>query len=126
MTWIPIVAVAIATYSDWRFRRIPNWLTYSLIAISLPLFDLITLLILTSAILTALIFGARIGAGDIKLAAGIGIWSHILSWSQMWIYTGLLLGGVYGIFQRKSRIPFAPFIAAGVLLSNVARANGFI
>ena len=126
MTWIPIVAVAIATYSDWRFRRIPNWLTYSLIAISLPLFDLITLLILTSAILTALIFGARIGAGDIKLAAGIGIWSHILSWSQMWIYTGLLLGGVYGIFQRKSRIPFAPFIAAGLLLSNMARANGFI
>ena len=126
MTWIPIVAVAIATYSDWRFRRIPNWLTYSLIAVSLPWFDFITLLILTSAILAALIFGARIGAGDIKLAAGIGIWSHILSWSQMWIYTGLLLGGVYGIFQRKSRIPFAPFIAAGVLLSNVARANGFI
>ena len=126
MAWIPIVAVAIATYFDLRFRRIPNWLTYLLIAISLPWFDLVTFLIFVVAILAALIFGERIGAGDIKLAAGIGIWSHILNWSQMWIYLALLLGGIYGAFQRKSRIPFAPFIAAGLLLSNMARANGFI
>jgi Flp pilus assembly protein protease CpaA len=104
MKWLLIIALVIASYFDLKFRKIPNWLTYSAIALSLP----------------------YIGAGDIKLAVAIAIWSHITNSSQYWIYVSLILGGLAGLIYRRKSIIFAPFMAVGVILANLARSIGFI
>ena len=60
------------------------------------------------------------------MAAVIAIWSHILNWSQMWLYISLIAGGGIGLVNRKKSVPFAPFMAIGVLVANMARSMGFI
>ncbi len=126
MELILVLVVAIATYFDLKKRTIPNWLTYGALAISLLWFSYFHILVLVLGILSALLFGKFVGAGDIKLAVAIAIWSHILNWPQSWLYISLLLGGLFGLANRKKSLPFAPFMAAGVLLANVARSKGFI
>jgi Flp pilus assembly protein protease CpaA len=118
--WFLIFVVAIATYTDLKSRRIPNWLTYPFL-ISAVLVDYRTSIFVLVGVIAALLFGKYVGSGDIKLAAGIAAWSHILSWSQYWIYIALLIGGVFGLSFRKRNLPFAPFMAAGLLIANMAR-----
>jgi Flp pilus assembly protein protease CpaA len=121
-----VLVVAIATYFDLKKRTIPNWLTYGAITISLFWFSYFHILVVALGMLLAVLFGKFVGAGDIKLAVAIAIWSHILNWPQSWLYISLLLGGLFGLVNRKKSLPFAPFMAAGVLLANVARSKGFI
>lgn len=126
---MPIIltsVVALATYFDLKYRRIPNWLTYGAISISFFWISSFHFLVITIGIFASLLFGKFVGAGDIKLAVVITIWSHLLNWSQMWLYVALLLGGLFGLVNRNKSIPFAPFMASGVLLANVARSKGFI
>jgi leader peptidase (prepilin peptidase)/N-methyltransferase len=123
---------------DRRDQRLPNPITYSLVAIAL-IFG-------TEAALVsgdwagfgfALIWGAipfvlffvmvvasrgGVGMGDAKLAAGLGLTaartSGRLTLSSM--ATGFLIGGVFALVKllskqatRKTQIPFGPFLLAG-------------
>lgn len=126
MEFFLVLVVAFATYFDLKNRTIPNWLTYGAMAISLFWFSYFHVLVFALGIVSALIFGKFVGAGDIKLAITIAIWSHILNRPQIWLYVALLLGGLFGLVNRRKSLPFAPFMAAGVLLANVARSKGFI
>jgi prepilin signal peptidase PulO-like enzyme (type II secretory pathway) len=126
MSFFLISVVALATYFDLKYRRIPNWLTYPTILLALIFFDKVFIPIILLGIITALIFGKYIGSGDIKLSIAIALWSHILSWSQYWIYAALILGALFGVVFRQKRLPFAPFIAAGILIANVARSYSFL
>lgn len=64
------------------------------------------------------------GMGDIKLAAALGM---LLGWHALWaLYLGLLLAGMIalgglaaGRLTRRSRLPFAPFVAAGTLAASL-------
>ena len=126
MIWFLVAVVALATYFDLKSRKIPNWISYGTICISLFYFDRLYVIFVFIGILVALAFGKYIGAGDIKLSVAMAIWSHILNLSQYWIYFALLIAGLWALFNRRERVPFAPFIAAGLLLANVARGYGFI
>lgn len=126
MEFYIITVVALAAYFDLKSRRIPNWLTYSALAISFIYPSSFHLFAIAIGFISALIFGKYVGAGDIKLAVVISIWSHILNWSQYWLYLALIIGGLYGLFNRKKSLPFAPFMAVGLLFANVARSQGFI
>ena len=126
MSFFLISVVALATYFDLKYRRIPNWLTYPTILLALIFFDKVFIPIILLGIITALIFGKYIGSGDIKLSIAIALWSHILSWSQYWIHAALILGALFGVAFRQKRLPFAPFIAAGILIANVARSYSFL
>ena len=121
-----ISVVVIATYFDLKSRKIPNWLTYTALAISFTWPSTFHILAIAVGVLCAITLGKYIGAGDIKLAVAIAIWSHILNWSQIWLYFALLAGGIFALINRKKSIPFAPFMAIGVLAANVARSMGFI
>jgi|DEB19_MinimDraft_3_1074340.scaffolds.fasta_scaffold151367_2 prepilin signal peptidase PulO-like enzyme (type II secretory pathway) len=126
MSYFFVAVLAAATYCDLKTRRIPNWLTYPFLVLGLFRIDSFYLLVCIFSIFTALAFGRLIGSGDIKLAAVISIWSHILSWSQYWIYAALIFGGIAGVIFRRKSLPFAPYMAAGVIAANVARSYGFI
>ena len=125
MEFFLVLVVAIATYFDLKKRTIPNWLTYGAITVSLFWLSNFHILAIALGAFSALLFGKYVGAGDIKLAVAISIWSHILNWSQSWLYFSLIAGGIFGLAKRKKSLPFAPFMAAGVLLANVARSKGF-
>ena len=120
------MVLALASYFDLKTRRIPNWLNYGALGLSFLWFSSFHLLVIALSLLASLLFGKLVGAGDIKLAAVIAIWSHILNWSQMWLYFSLIAGGVIGLVNRKKSVPFAPFMAIGVLVANMARSLGFI
>lgn len=119
MIWLLLFVLAFATYFDLKSRKIPNWLTYSALGLSLFKFDYFTLYMLLLAIASALLFGKLVGSGDIKLAIVVAIWSHILELSQYWIFYSLILGALVGIVYRRKSLPFAPFITAGVVIANV-------
>ena len=82
---VPVIAfLAVAAVIDWRTRRIPNWLTFSLVISGLaqswmpqavvgPWSSLAGLA--TGVALTVMMYVVRaLGAGDVKLLAGIGAW----------------------------------------------------
>lgn len=63
-----------------------------------------------------------LGMGDVKLGALMGLY---LGWSVFWaLYLAFVLGGAVGgmglltgYLRRGTRLPFAPFLAAGALLA---------
>lgn len=126
MSLILFTTVALATYFDLKSRRIPNWLTYGSTAISFLYFEKIFLVFIAIGLLTAILVGNLIGSGDIKLSICVAIWSQILNFSQFWIYFALLFAGVGALVWRQKSLPFAPYLAIGVLSSYLARRYGFI
>jgi prepilin signal peptidase PulO-like enzyme (type II secretory pathway) len=126
MKVVLLIAVAIATYIDLKRHQIPNWITYPALTFALLYFDHFYIFAILIAFIAALIFGKFIGAGDIKMALVLAIWSHILNWSQYWLYVALILGGIFGLIYRAKRLPFAPFMAAGLLIANLAQGRAII
>ena len=66
------------------------------------------------------------GMGDVKLAPLLGLYLGWLGWSSLAVgaFTGFLLGGIVGVVlmaarvaNRRSRIPFGPFMLAGTFLA---------
>ncbi len=80
--YVLIVVLVVAVYSDLRFRKVWNWLTFSAIIVGLPLAWcasgvpglVVSLKGLGLMLLVGLVgyFTGFIGAGDSKLLAGIG------------------------------------------------------
>jgi leader peptidase (prepilin peptidase)/N-methyltransferase len=71
------------------------------------------------------------GGGDVKLAPLLGFYLGWLGWSSVAVgaFAGFLLGGVVGVLlmlfklaNRKSRIPFGPYMLAGTFLAVFAAA----
>lgn len=71
------------------------------------------------------------GGGDVKLAPLLGLYLGWLGWSSVAVgaFAGFLLGGVVGalllalkLADRKSRIPFGPYMLAGAFLAVFAAA----
>jgi prepilin peptidase CpaA len=107
IAWWPTVAVlAVATFTDLRSRRIPNWLVF-------PFFGIGVLVScwfhgwhglgqsLSGAGLGLLLFGVLffmggMGAGDVKLCASIGAWIGPTQMIYALVLTGLV-GGVMAL-----------------------------
>ena len=132
--YAPLLAlVGYAAVTDVRARRIPNWLTLTVVlsgvAQSLTSWALISpkqslLGLLVGFALTFLLYsvGGR-GAGDVKLTAGIGAWMG--PWPVLWVFVvaavvSLLSSLVHSIFERKLA---ALFRSTGLMLLMVASAR---
>ena len=112
--WVALVAVVLAGISDVRTNMIPNWLTFGLIAGGL-LFNAvlpmgggwwysISGLALGGAVLLPLFAQGGVGAGDVKLLAGIGCWVGWHDTLAIFLVFGLL-AGVYSIaFLARDRM----------------------
>ena len=135
MSQLPLFFVSIvlitAAIIDFREHKIPNWITYPFIASSFIWLSKTTILILIVAIAIWLLTSKILGAGDIKLAAGIQIWSSQLNWSYEWwfysLFAALLISIV--IFLKRAKregfkasyainVPMAPFMALGFFYAN--------
>lgn len=164
IAWWPTLAVlAIATVTDLRSRRIPNWLVLPFLAAGIAvsvwqhgwsgLGQSLAGFALGAAAFGVLFFMGGMGMGDVKLMAAIGAWVGARQLLIAMVFTGLagglialcwaLSGGFIGelltgsgdlIFGWKQRglkphpelvlsnprarkMPYAPAIAIGTLLS---------
>jgi prepilin peptidase CpaA len=168
VAWWPTVAVlAVATFTDLRSRRIPNWLVLPFLAAGVVVGGVLhgwqgVGHSLEGLGLGALIFGilfamGGMGMGDVKLFAAIGAWvgpSQLmfalvvtglagglmaLCWAAMSGFLPELLNGTSNLAfgwkerglkppadlvlsnPRARKMPYAPAIAIGTLLSFFAR-----
>jgi prepilin peptidase CpaA len=161
--WPTLAVVGVATLTDLRSRRIPNWLVLPFLVIGVVVSTLLhgwhgAWLSLAGMALALGTFGVLywmggMGAGDVKLCAAIGAWIGpsqlvialvvtglaggvmVLAWAvwsgflkDLFASTGNL---VFGWRQRGTqrdpnlqlsrRIPYAPAIAIGTVISFFAR-----
>jgi prepilin peptidase CpaA len=99
--WPTLIVVAVATFTDLRSRRIPNWLVLPFLAAGLAVAGWThgwhgILVSLAGLGVGALLFGilcfmGGMGMGDVKLCAAIGAW---IGPSQM--LTALVMTGIAG------------------------------
>ncbi len=122
-----LIVLVVVSYTDLRWRRIPNRLIYPAILLAL-LAALLTPNLagaLVGGLIGALLFGvptlilgsSRAGAGDAKLALfmGLVLTFPIVLYAIALACLGSLLVIVPGVFlkrwNRKTVIPFGPFLA---------------
>ncbi len=105
--WWPAVAVlGVATVTDLRSRRIPNWLVFPFFGLGVAVSCWMSgwhglVQSLAGAGLALLLFGTLfimggMGAGDVKLCAAVGSWIGPMQLMYALIFTGLA-GGVMAV-----------------------------
>ncbi|MFI2629704.1 prepilin peptidase [Streptomyces collinus] len=134
-------AGVLLTVVDFRVRRLPDPLTLPFAGAALVLLGLTALVPehaghWTTAVLGSLALGggyfvlflinpAGMGFGDVKLALGTGAALGWYGWPTVMLgtFAGFLLGALYGAAlvvtrraDRKTAIPFGPFLITGALL----------
>jgi leader peptidase (prepilin peptidase)/N-methyltransferase len=111
----PVLAVALAGSAWWQH----DWWSLARAGIGAA-----ALLAFFGAVV--LVHPAGMGLGDVKLSGVIGAVLGYLSWSALVIgaFLGFLLGAVVGVAviasgrgNRKTAVPFGPFMIAGTLLA---------
>jgi prepilin peptidase CpaA len=139
--WPTVVVLAVATFTDLRSRRIPNWLVLPFMAAGL---------IIPACLmgwhgfgqsmegfgLGAAVFGilsivGGMGMGDVKLVAAIGAWIGPQQLGFAMLLTAMaggliaLVVAIAGKFRgdvwKSKKIPYAPAIAIGTLISFFSR-----
>ncbi|WNS41031.1 A24 family peptidase [Paenibacillus sp. MMS20-IR301] len=111
--WGCLAALTIALFTDIRWLRIPNWITLPVLVTGMSLQlavkgwpGLIFSLCGAAAgfaLLLIMYFIGAVGAGDVKLFAGIGAWTGTVFTLQVIVYS-ILLGAVVGwgiLFFRR-------------------------
>lgn len=142
-TYLVIAALGVAmSYIDVREHRLPDWLTLSSIAVA-ALGLLIAALIsgawgqygrawlgaaAVSAffLVLALMRPSDLGLGDVKLSVSVGMLLGWVGWNAVvvGVFFAFLIGGLVGLVlilarqaNRRTALPFGPFILAGALLA---------
>ncbi len=139
--WPTCAVLAVATFTDLRSRRIPNWLVVPFLAAGFLVPAWIEgrhglMQSLEGFGLGALIYGilhwlGGMGMGDVKLVAAIGAWvgPHQLILSIVltamvggimalgWAICGGFLKEISLASPQQRKIPYAPAIAIGTLIS---------
>jgi len=163
LVYWPVVAVlVVATFSDVRSRRIPNWLVLPFLVAGIAASGWLhgwhgVVMSFAGAGIGLLIYGflfmmGGMGAGDVKLCAAIGAWigpgqllislvfialvggAMALTWAlfggflkELFLHAGDL---AFGSKERgevalsnplRRKMPYAPAIAVGTLISFIAR-----
>ncbi len=125
-----IIFSGVACVTDIRYRRIPDWIVLSAV-ITLSVFRIFLSddsegRILPDILAGPVIFMAvrlftkgKLGMGDVKFSALMGVFNGFPEWffaTAIASFLGLLFavaGLITGKLNKKSRIPFAPFLTAG-------------
>lgn len=141
--WPTVIVVAVATYTDLRSRRIPNWLVLPFFVVGVAASSWLGGWhglghSLAGAGLGLLLYGilffmGGMGAGDVKLCAAIGAWIGPMQLIYALVFTGLVgglmavgwavWGGFLGeLFQNAGALAFGSKADRGeAVLSNPQR-----
>jgi prepilin peptidase CpaA len=147
--WPVLMLVVVATVTDLRSRRIPNWLTLPFLAAGLVVGGVtggLAGLVRSAAgvglailLLAAFCFLRGMGWGDLKLCAAVGAWLGPGQLTFALVVTAIVggLAAVAGLLWRGTgyklparlriddpaafTLPYAPAIAIGTLLALLAR-----
>jgi prepilin peptidase CpaA len=145
--WPTLIVLAVATFTDLRNRRIPNWLVLPFLVAGIVASTWLhgwhglgfsfAGLGLGLLLYGFLFWMGGMGAGDVKLAAAIGAWIGpnqlfialvvtamaggimVLGWALFGGFLKDLFKGTGDHMKRK--MPYAPAIAIGTLVSFFAR-----
>ena len=128
-----VVLLAVAAVVDWRTRRIPNWLTFTLV-----LSGLAQSLVMPSAMVSpgsamlgllagfVLIFPlyalGAVGGGDVKLLAGIGAWfgpQAAIAVFAVEAVVGMVMALAQAAYQGKTRLLLKNSALVAVNLAHV-------
>lgn len=99
------LALVLAAYTDWRRRRIDNWLNAG-IALAAPLFWWamglglaavgwqVALALAALVVLAGMFAIGALGGGDVKLLVALALWLRPAVFGQMLLVMGLVGGGL--------------------------------
>jgi prepilin peptidase CpaA len=160
--WPTVIVLAVATFTDLRSRRIPNWLVLPFLVAGIAVSgwqhgwhgieQSLAGFALGILIYGFLFWMGGMGAGDVKLCAAIGAWIGPNQLFLALVFTGLaggvmvLIWAAFGGFMKdlfkstgdlifgskesgetalgntmRRKMPYAPAIAIGTLISFFAR-----
>jgi len=126
-------ALIVVTFIDLEHFLIPNSVVLCIIVLGLGFHIFVRPFSLFNALLTfwgvglffvllQILSRGGMGGGDVKLAAGLGLW---LGWpdTALAVFLGSLLGSIVGITflalgvkKRKDPIPYGPYLVLGTLV----------
>ncbi len=135
--WLAGASIAL-TVIDLRTHRLPNVIVYPTVIIAAAVAALVAIgegdlevfaralasggILFGVYLLLGLLWPGGMGLGDIKLAAAVGIYLGTVGWGALLVgaFAAFVLGGILGILllatgavNRKSGIPFGPWMLAG-------------
>ncbi len=108
MYWFVALVMAVAALWDWRYRRIPNKLTLPFVLTGLVYHlafhglrgagsAVLGMLLAGGILLVFYLLGAT-GAGDVKLAAGLGAWCGPAASAEVLMYAAIA-GGLLAVLS---------------------------
>jgi len=140
--WPTLVVLGVATFTDLRSRRIPNWLVLPFLGLGIAISGLVhgwhgLGQSLEGAGLAVLIYGflfwmGGMGAGDVKLGAAVGAWIGPMQMVYALVFASLA-GGVIALgmaawggflkelFQHTGQLIFSAQERGEAVLSNPRR-----
>jgi prepilin peptidase CpaA len=128
-----VVLLALAAFIDWRIRRIPNWLTFTLVLSGLAQSIVMPgatispgsamLGLLTGFVLIFPLYAlGAVGGGDVKLLAGIGAWfgpQAAVAVFAVEAVTGMLMAVAQAARQGKAQLLLQNSALVAVNLAHV-------
>lgn len=128
-----IVFIAIASYTDIKYRKIENRLLLIMLLVGIILlftrFSTVNMINAALGLIVALVLflpvylisKSGLGAGDVKLALCMSVYTGLYDFMNIMIYS-LIYTVIFGIaimiFRRKRakmQLPFAPFVLMGCI-----------
>lgn len=114
-----------ASFSDLKHRKIPNLFPILIALLALQNFHFWGALLALPFLITAMVDPEKVGGGDIKLTAGIGVF---LGWNQglmaliSALFVVILCFFTSSLWKKEERFsemsaPLAPFLCFGVVFS---------
>lgn len=121
-----LTCATVGAVSDVRLRRIPNWLTYSGLAVGLAmhamwgswhgLSDAAGGMLAGGAVFLLLFLAGGMGSGDVKLMAAVSAWAGLRQSAALLIATALAGGALALVYMAFYRRVAGTLVNAGTLL----------
>lgn len=130
---VPITTMVLlinVAFIDLKYYEIPD--TYSALMLVLGIshvikahnwaYIIVGLISFVLFFVISMVSGGALGGGDIKLSLGLGMFFTLYKYTRFLIYTfgvGAVIALILMIFKKgdkKTKVPFAPFMAVGAIL----------